>query len=181
VALELFTERGFDEVTVDDIASAAGISRRTFFRYFESKEDAALPYEEERLETLRSLLAARPPDEPVLAGVRHATVEIVASVATDPAAREEGLRRTRIVAECPSVHARSLELQSRWEIAIREMIAEHLGVEAATSLEAHVVAGASLAAVRAAVQLWLATDGATELADLVGEAFDLLTTDLSFG
>src|SRR5690606_34331407 len=93
VALDLFDRRGFDEVTVDEIAEAAGISRRTFFRYFESKEDAALPAEEERLETLCELLAARPPDEPVLAAIRHATVEIVATVAAGPAARTDALRR----------------------------------------------------------------------------------------
>lgn len=178
VALELFDRRGFDEVTVDDIAAAAGISRRTFFRYFDSKEDAVLPYEDERLDQLREMLAARPASEPILASIRHATVAIIAATA-GPEARIDGLRRARLLADCPAVHARSLALQSHWEAAIAEVIAAHLGVDPATDLEVQVIAGATLVAVRAAVRVWLATDGATDLADLVGDAYDVLTAGVT--
>ncbi|MCD9624316.1 TetR family transcriptional regulator [Rhabdothermincola salaria] len=175
-ALQLFTERGFDEVTVDDIAEAAGVSRRTFFRYFESKEDAVLPYEEERIDQLREALAQRPAHETVLATIRRVTTAIGADLSPQGPARREALARMRIVTENPSVLARSLELQSRMAEELSVLVAEHLGVEAETSLEAQVVAGAAIAAVRAAAHVWWATEGDRDFAELLGEAYDLLTT-----
>lgn len=177
VALRLFAARGVDAVTVEDIAEAAGISRRTFFRWFESKEEAVLPYEAERLELLRTALAARAADQPVLHAIRGAT----RALATGPGAieRDETLRRLRIVRDNPSVHAHSLEIQSRWEVAIADVIAEHLGVDPATSVAARVIAGATVATVRAAAEVWLATDGEADLPALLGEAYDLLVDGLS--
>lgn len=178
-ALRLFTERGFDEVTVDDIAEAAGVSRRTFFRYFESKEDAVLPYEEERIDELREALARRPAHEPVLATIRRVTTAIGADLGPQGPARREALARMRIVTENPSVLARSLELQSRMAQELSALVAEHLGVDADTSLEAQVVAGAAIAAVRAAAQVWWASDGRRDFAELLSEAYDLLTTGVT--
>lgn len=178
-ALRLFTERGFDDVTVDDIAEAAGVSRRTFFRYFESKEDAVLPYEEERIDELRQALGERPPHEPVLATIRRVTTAIGADLSPHGPARREALARMQIITENPSVLARSLELQSRMAQELSALVAEHLGVEPETSLEAQVVAGAAIAAVRAAAQVWWATDGQRDFAELLGEAYDLLTTGVS--
>jgi AcrR family transcriptional regulator len=178
VALDLFEGRGFDAVTVDDIADAAGISRRTFFRYFESKEGAVLPFEEERLELLRRALAARPDGEPVLLTVRRATLAIT-EPGPDGLDRRDALRRLRIVQQNPSVHAQSLEIHSRWEAAVRDVLADHLGTDPSTSVTARVVAGATIAAVRAAVEVWLATGGEAELGDLLAEAYDVLTAGLA--
>lgn len=178
-ALALFVERGFDAVTVDDIAEGAGVSRRTFFRYFESKEDAVLPYEEDRLDQLRDALADRPRGEPVLLSIRHATMAIGIELSQEPLRRTESLQRMRIIEANPSVHARSLELQSRMESEICQLVADHLGVEASTSLEANVVAGASIAAIRAAAHVWLSTGGTGEFTDMVDQAYDVLDTGLS--
>ncbi len=172
VALRLFTERGFDEVTVDDIAAAAGISRRTFFRYFDAKEDAALPHEEETLAQLRALLAERPADEPVLVTIRRATVTLLTEMVS--ADREIAVARLRLVHDTPAVHARSLELRTYWETAVRDVIAEHLGVEPATSLVATVTAAAAVGAARAAVEVWLADGADGDIADYVTRAFDVL-------
>ncbi len=172
-ALTLFAERGFDAVTVDEIAEAAGISRRTFFRYFASKEDALLPDETDRLEELREALASRPAGEPVLATIRRVTL----AAAEGPTAmdRSDTLARLRVIDASPSVNARRLELQRRWEDAITELVAEHLGDDPATSVTARVVAGASVAAARAALDVWLATGGERDLAGLLEEAFAVLT------
>jgi AcrR family transcriptional regulator len=176
VALALFLERGFDDVTVDEIAAAAGISRRTFFRYFDSKEGVVLPFEEERLEVLRGVLTRRPPGEPIFVGLRRALVSIVALETV--AERAEMLARLRIIMEHPSLHARSLEQQSVMECAVREVIAEHLGVDPETDLAARVVAGTTMAAVRASVEVWHATGGREELATLIAQALDVLVGDL---
>lgn len=174
-ALPLFLARGFDAVTVDEIAEAAGISRRTFFRYFDTKEDVLLLEEAERFVDLRAALSSRPVGEPLLRTVRAAVLAAAGEVDGDHA---EVLDRLRLVASSPSVRARSLERQTAWEVAIRDVIAEHLGEEPATSLVGHVVGAATVAALRAAASVWLACDGARPVADVVAEAFDLLAGGL---
>jgi len=77
-ALRLFEERGFGAVTVEDIASAAHISVRTFYRYFPAKEDVLQVRIERRADALRAALAQRPADEPPLHSLRVALAEVVA-------------------------------------------------------------------------------------------------------
>lgn len=171
LALELFDRHGFDQVTVDDIAEAAGISRRTFFRYFDTKEDAVLPDEHERLEQLRAALADRPADEPLIISLRHATLALLGDDRFD---RDEAVARFRIVMGTPSVHARSLELQTRWESEIRSVIAEHLGVDPERDVAARVLAASTVASFRAAAEVWMVTGGRRDLVDLLEEAYDVL-------
>ena len=83
VGLELFDARGFAAVTVEDIAAAAQISIRTFYRYFESKEDLLLVKIHRRAEAVAAALAERPLDEPPLQSVRQAVATAVS--AEDPA------------------------------------------------------------------------------------------------
>ena len=75
VALRLFDQRGFANVTVEDIASEARISVRTFYRYFASKEDVLQLRIDRRSEVLRAALAARSADEPPLRSLRLALEE----------------------------------------------------------------------------------------------------------
>jgi AcrR family transcriptional regulator len=72
VALRLFDQRGFANVTVEEIASEAHISVRTFYRYFAAKDDVLQLRIERRSEVLRVALAARPSDEPPLRSLRVA-------------------------------------------------------------------------------------------------------------
>lgn len=172
MAVALFDERGFDEVTIDEIATTAGISRRTFFRWFASKEDAVLPDEDELLDRFRRLLEERPADEPIMVTVRRATSALVtrAAIVSGP----DALVRQRLVRDHPSIHARSLELRSRWETAVRDVLAEHLGVDPETSLIASVTAAAAVGAARSTVEVWLHKGGQDDLVELLDEAFDLL-------
>ena len=75
-ALDLFTLRGFENVTIDEVADAAGISRRTFFRYFATKADAVWGDFAGHVARLEGLLAATDPAQPVLASVCAAYVEV---------------------------------------------------------------------------------------------------------
>ena len=177
VAVKLFLERGFDNVTIDDIAAAAGISKRTFFRYFETKEDAVLPYEDTRLNAFRQLLAQREPGQSILACVQQAAITLV----SEPEVPDCSWMRARmeLARDNPSVHAHSLQLRSQWETEVRDLIAEHLGEPPEESMTANVVAAAAIGAVRAAGQVWLSTDDDADLGDLVAEAFELLADGLT--
>jgi AcrR family transcriptional regulator len=170
-AIRLFGERGFDAVTVDDIAAEADVSRRTFFRYFASKEDVLLADHRVRLAELRAAMAARPSDEPILSALRHSLLSLTRTYEQD---RERLLLRGRIMLETPSLQARSLVHQRAWEEAMEAMVADRLGVDPAADLRPGVVAATALAAMRVAYTTWYAGGGVAHLPTMVAEALDLL-------
>jgi AcrR family transcriptional regulator len=170
-ALRLFGERGFDSVTVDDIAAEADVSRRTFFRYFASKEDVLLADHFVQLARLREAIAARPADEPVLTALRNALLSM--SIDFEDR-REMVILRGRIMRETPSLQARSLVHQKTWEEAMQEMVAERLGVDPAVDLRPGVVSATTLAAMRVAFQTWLSSGANGDLIAMTAEALDLL-------
>jgi AcrR family transcriptional regulator len=170
-ALRLFGERGFDAVTVDDIAAEADVSRRTFFRYFASKEDVLLADHFVQLARLREAITARPPDEPVLTALRNALL----SMSSDFEDRKEMvILRGRIMRETPSLQARSLVHQKTWEEAMQQMVAERLGVDPTLDLRPGVVSATTLAAMRVAFQTWLSSGAKGDLIAMTAEALDLL-------
>ena len=105
VALRLFEERGFADVTVQDIAAEAQISVRTFYRYFPAKDDVLLLRIERRGEAFREALARADPAEPPLRALRMAVCEVAAS--EDPRAPASGCRWSRPSRACcgPSLAA----------------------------------------------------------------------------
>ena len=170
-AYRLFGERGFDAVTVDDIAAEADVSRRTFFRYFASKEDVLLADHFVQLARLREAMAARPSDEPIVTALRNALL----SMTGDFEERKDMIiLRGRLMRDTPSLQARSLVHQKLWEEAMCEMVAERLGVDPATDLRPGVVSAATLAAMRVAFTNWLVAGCDGDLIALTAEALDLL-------
>ncbi|BBZ70533.1 TetR family transcriptional regulator [Mycobacterium paraseoulense] len=103
-AIALFAERGFDTVTVGDISAAAGISERTFFRYFASKDEVLLDYERHVWERLIHALASRPADEGPVTALRQA---FLATSHVEPADRLRVVQLGRILAQAPELNARS--------------------------------------------------------------------------
>jgi AcrR family transcriptional regulator len=104
VAIELFAARGFDAVTVDDIADAAGTSQRTFFRYFATKDDIVLALARRLDERLVDALDARPAQEGAVAALREA---YCATSHVEPAERERVLQVAKVLAEAPALRARA--------------------------------------------------------------------------
>jgi mycofactocin system transcriptional regulator len=169
-ALDLFTLEGFERVTIDDVAAAAGISRRTFFRYFATKADAVWGDFAAHVARLEQLLAAAAPDQPVLASVCAAYVEV-----NDYADAELPLLRERmqLILTEPALLAHS---QLRYADVDR-VVAEHVARRTGTSpaaLVPRLVAVSTRAAATTAFELWLA-DGRTPLATRLREAFAQLT------
>jgi AcrR family transcriptional regulator len=175
-AYRLFGERGFDAVTVDDIAAEADVSRRTFFRYFASKEDVLLADHFVQLARLREAMADRPVDEPIITALRNALL----SLTSDFEERKELIvTRARLMRDTPSLQARSLVHQKLWEDAMQEMVAARLGVDPVKDLRPGVVSAATLAAMRVAFTNWLAAGCDGDLIELTKEALDLLDGGLS--
>lgn len=167
-ALALFAIQGFDATTVDQIAHAAGVSRRSFFRYFATKEDVVVGDVVERGRVMRDVLAARPPDE----GPWEAIAEAFRALA-----REHGqpveleMRIARLLHDEPSLRARHLEKHLAWQEALvpeltrRLRGTDGLDEEAARHRAAAIVASA-LACLDTAVDTWVRLDGARSLEDL---------------
>ena len=176
-AVELFEARGFDDVTVDEIAAAVEVSQRTFFRYFESKYEVLFADHDERLAELRALLAARPVDEPVLTAVRAALVGSTRHY-QDEVGRTV-LRRMAIIANSSTLTGYSMALQADWEAAITRSVIERLGDEPDAELRARVVGAASMAALRIALTMWRTTDGKASYAELIDRAFGVLDGGLN--
>src|SRR4051794_36151975 len=166
VALELFTRNGFEQVTVDEIADAAGISRRTFFRCFATKADAVWGEFGAHVARLEQLLAATRDEQPVLASICAAYVEVNDYAAEDlPTLRQ---RMALILGE-PALQAHS---QVRYADVDR-VVAEHVARRTRQFPEAllpRLVATSTRAAATTAFEVWLA-DGTTTLAAALHAAF----------
>lgn len=174
-ALARFLDHGFDGATVQQIAADAGISPRTFFHYFPSKEDVVLADHDARLGRLRQLLAQRPPDEAPLQAVRGALLEVADDYLAE---RDRLLVGARIMMGAPTVLARSLERQTHWEEAIAEVVAQRLGVDVVHDVRPRLVAAVTLAAMRVSRRAWLAGGGTDDLPTRMTYALDLLERGL---
>jgi TetR/AcrR family transcriptional regulator, regulator of mycofactocin system len=152
IALRLFSEQGFEETTVDQIAVAAGVSRRTFFRYFETKTDVLWHEFDAEVETIRALLAATPHDLPIMEGVRLAVLTANHYRAQDV---PELRMRMSLLSSVPELVASAAIHYDAWERAIVEFVARRSG-QPVDSLYPLAVGRAVLAACRAGYDRWAA-------------------------
>jgi AcrR family transcriptional regulator len=167
-ALRLFEERGFERTTVDQIAQAADISRRTFFRYFADKEELFFAEDEQLLEVIGDTLDRAPAGAPLLDLAREATRALATQSVADPRRR---LARERLIAATPALQARRLAKILRWEQAI----AERLVARGAGEAEALLLPKLALACFQAAYERWVRDPG-QDLPALVDDSFAALTS-----
>lgn len=171
-ALSLFLEHGYDATTVDEIAEAAGVSRSTFFRYFETKEAAFFAQQEGRIQRFRDRLAAHPERTP-LERVQAAFLE-TASEYTE--SRERILAQTRIIRTSRNLLGYDQQLDQRWENAVSETLAEGAQTPAEHRRSA-LIAGAVIGIARSMFRAWIEDEGARPLtadAELAIELFQRL-------
>ena len=171
VAFELFRREGFDKVTLDDLAAAAGVSRSTFLRYFGTKEDAVLGAFEGHDRRVADALRARPADEDEWTALRGAMDTVIERYRADP---EGSLATTQLVRETPALCARYLEKQHSWRPALVEALAERSGSEGHPALGQTVRAAAAIDCLQVAIDHWTASDGRLDLVTLLDEAFAAL-------
>jgi len=169
VALGLFAETGFEATTVDDIAAAAGVARRTFFRYYESKNDVVWGDFDAGLAALRAGLAATSPGVGLLEALRRA---ILAFNALDPAVAQAHRERMRLILQVPALQAHSTLRYAAWRAVIVEFAAARLGARAEDLLP-QLVAHSCLGAALTAYEQWLRVPG-SNLATLLDTALRAL-------
>jgi TetR/AcrR family transcriptional regulator, regulator of mycofactocin system len=170
----MFAERGFEETTVDDIAEALGVSRRTLFRYFASKNDMAWGDFDWVLARLRGCLDATDPDEPLHEALRVAVVE---SNRYEDEQLPELRIRMRLITGVPALQAHSALRYAEWRAVIAEFVAVRLGCEAA-DLIPQTVAHAALGTSMAAFLVWV-DDPSTNLVENLDEAYRVLGTGVA--
>jgi mycofactocin system transcriptional regulator len=148
----LFTEQGFHETTVDQIAAEAGVSRRTFFRYYEAKSQVLWAEFDNEVATIRAALADTPDGLPVMDAVRDAVVAANHYRAEDV---PELRMRMHLISTVPELAASATIHYDAWERAIAEFVGRRCG-QPADSLYPLAAGRATLAACRAAYERWSA-------------------------
>ncbi|MFF9505619.1 TetR family transcriptional regulator [Streptomyces sp. NPDC014724] len=166
--LRLTVEHGFDHVTVEAVADAAGISRRTFSNYFMGKEDALLYGEEQQIRALVRTVRDRPAEESAWTALRAAMTQFAERVA--PPEREWALR-TRLAMRHPSLLARQLANHAALERDLADAMAVRRG-PTEKAVRPPVLAAAFLSSLRIAMRMWIEEDLAREPAEVIDEILD---------
>lgn len=167
-AVRLFSEHGFAETTAREIATAVGVSERTFFRYFPSKEDVVLGVLDELGVQLATRLATRPADEAPLIALRRSFDVMTETLVEDPEWSSAMLRLTHDV---PCLRARQVEKHDQWATQLANVLADRMGVDAAADLRPALYAATALSALDVAVCHWDAIARAQPLDELLDQAF----------
>lgn len=124
-AQRMFRERGFDRVTIAEIADASDVSPKTVFVYFDSKEDLVFADEHQLLDQLRAAIRERDPHTSPAEAVRRLAVELAEADRADPAANIVGF--TRMVGDHPGLHSRLQVMWEHYEQGLAATLAEELG------------------------------------------------------
>jgi AcrR family transcriptional regulator len=174
-ALELFQERGFEATTIADITAAADVAPRTFFSYFQTKEDVVLDESSQRFDQHQQTLRQRPAGEPLLVAFRRAALQIAADMQTQS---DQQRTLARIVASTPAIQARIRQRMGQWEEQLAAMIAEERNAPP-DDLDSHVVAAALIGVLRSVQRIAVAAEMQLDLPALMDHAFDLLESGLA--
>jgi len=168
-ALELFARRGYEATTVEDIAAAVGVSRRTFFRYFESKRDVVWGEFDAELARFEAQLAVPADDRPMMDVLREA---VVATNRFGAGELDELRIRIGLIATVPTLTAHSAVRYAEWCDVVARFAARRLG-SAPDDLGPQTVARAALGAATAAFACWAQT-ASDDLAGDLDRSFRML-------
>jgi AcrR family transcriptional regulator len=172
VAVRLFLDRGYDSVSVDEIAAAAGMSVRTFFRYFATKEAVLRRYRDSLAVRLLRTFEGRPSDESPLAALRGAYVETSHIPVPDrPWVHAMG----RLLASAPDIWLKGLG-ETITNASVVAEVARRMGA-APDDLRPRVVAAAVSAAAATGWNSWVQSAGGEDPSVLVAAAIDMLGLD----
>ena len=172
--MELYAERGYEQTTVAEIAQRAGLTARTFFRYFADKREVLFAGSEALGEQLDAALAAAPASATPLGAVAEALGAVVEVIGED---RDFSRRRQAVIAANAELQERELIKLAAWSDALAGGLRGRGVDEPVASLAAQ----AGVAAFRVAFEGWVAGDGERSLADTLGDSFAQLSGVIATG
>ncbi|QMV14758.1 TetR family transcriptional regulator [Vibrio spartinae] len=176
---ELFALKGFDETRIEDITDKVDVSNRTFFRYFSSKEDVVLDYQQAEHESFIAALNRRPFQEPVITALRHAAVEVVRKYESGSADRF--MMRQELLRSHPLVRAKALQQSEERSASIVSLIAQRMEANVTLDLRPSIVVGMIDYAHCAAYDAWKKKKSASVLySDVLNEVFLIIESGLNF-
>jgi TetR/AcrR family transcriptional regulator, regulator of mycofactocin system len=178
ISLRLFTRDGFEDTTVERIAAEAGVSRRTFFRYFDSKADVLWHAFDGEVRALREAFAAVPRQVSMMTAIRQVVVGVNRYQAEDV---PELRARMSLISSVPALQASAAQHYDAWERAVSEFAGVRLG-QPPDSLYPLAIGRATLAVCRAAYDRWIERAD-TDLTSYLDEALEALAAgfDLADG
>nr|BFD81057.1 TetR family transcriptional regulator [Streptomyces sp. Xyl84] len=168
-AFHLFMERGYEQTTVDDIVALAGVGRRSFFRYFPSKEDVVFPDHERCLADMTAFLAAPDRHGDPVRRVCDAARLVLLMYAENPLF---SVQRYRLTKQVPGLRAYELSVVWRYERALAGYLRDRFAGRDDGTLRADVIAAAVVAAHNNALRSWLRSDGRGDARAAVDRALD---------
>ncbi|MBY4039183.1 mycofactocin system transcriptional regulator [Rhodococcus fascians] len=174
LGIELFATKGFDETSIDDIAEAAGIARRTFFRYFPSKNAVPWGDFDAQLAALRSHLAGLPDDMELAEALRSALVQFNTFPPEETSVHRQ---RMSLILGTPALQSYSMVMYHGWRAVIAEFVAVTTGSKP-TDHFPRTVGWIVLGVAISAYEQWL-TDDRSSLADLLTAGIEPLRTGLA--
>ncbi len=171
IGLELFLLHGFAHTTIDQIVAQVGISKRTFFRYFDTKEDVVFEWQTEMAPALVLELNTRPREEAPFKAVSETLFSLLARINENP---ELAFALIRLLKETPSLAGRDMEKRMVWEQALAAALMEREGRKVMPHLKARIIVGMAMTAWTAALDEWYAGGGKVELRPIMEKAFSLI-------
>ena len=173
IAIDMFTESGFENTSVDDIADAAGIARRTLFRYYPSKNAICWGDFDSHLDDMRMLLAGIPPELPIAQALTDA---LVSFNAVDDAYLDHHRRRMTLLLGVPALQAYSMLMYAEWRQVVAEFCARRLTLDVGDHIP-QTIGWMCLGTTLAAYEQWLA-DPEADLTGLIVSGCATLTDGL---
>jgi AcrR family transcriptional regulator len=171
-AMRLAMARGLENVLVEDIAEAAGVSARTFNNYFASKYEAICALGFDRAMRIGAALRERPAGEPLWDAIVAAVMSEYGSA--DRALDEDWMAGIRLVTSTPALRGEYLKVQAMMQYSLAEAIGLRAEFKPRSTMFPRILAAAVTAAVQAAMERWLHADPPTALAPLIRRSLDQL-------
>ena len=173
LAMQLFISHGFDAVSVDDIAAAANMSQRTFFRYFATKDEIVLQYERQLRRRLHEAVRLRPADEGPVTALKNAFLETSTAA---PDHREQARKRGRVLNDAPMLQARVQVVLSEADADLAELLAARMPSMPRRPREARarIIVVTIFAVAAYAWNEWVTSDSNKDPATYIASAFEVL-------
>jgi AcrR family transcriptional regulator len=168
-ALALFAEQGYEATTMAQVASRAGVSQRSLFRYFGTKEDLVCGEQEQLGDLLVSAVAAQPPEMSTWDALAAGFTTILTASDHTP---QRVLEISTLIFTNPSLRSRYFEKRLKWQRALVPVVEERMGIESGEVPDARAlgVIATVFACVDAASELWVLHGGKADVFELYEQA-----------